>query len=79
MGSGVVPGTGRALARLVVNADDFGLHEAVNEGIVRAHREGIVTSASLMACGRAFDNALARSRSCAQLDLGVHLTLVDAR
>jgi hopanoid biosynthesis associated protein HpnK len=62
---------------ITVNADDFGLHEAVNEGIVRSHREGIVTSASLMACGKAFEDALRRCRSCPELDVGIHLTLVE--
>ncbi len=65
------------LRLVVVNADDFGLHEAVNEGVVRAHREGIVTSASLASCGRAFADAVSRFRSCPELDLGVHLTLVE--
>ena len=67
------------LRLVVVNADDFGLHEAVNEGVVRTHREGIVTSASLVACGRAFEDAVRRSRSCPGLGLGVHLTLVEER
>jgi predicted glycoside hydrolase/deacetylase ChbG (UPF0249 family) len=64
---------------IIVNADDMGLHEAVNEGIIRAHREGIVTSASLIACGAAFEDALIRCGSCPELDLGVHLTLVEER
>ncbi|MFQ5801323.1 MAG: ChbG/HpnK family deacetylase [Candidatus Methylomirabilales bacterium] len=63
----------------MVNADDFGLHESVNEGIVRAHREGIVTSASLITCGMAFEDALVRFRSCPELGLGIHLTLVEER
>ena len=62
---------------IVVNADDLGLHEAVNEGIIRAHQEGIVTSASLIACGGAFEDAVRRCESCPELDLGVHLTLVE--
>lgn len=69
----------REVARVVVNADDLGLHEAVNEGIVRAHREGIVTSASLIACGTAFEHALMQCRSCPELGLGIHLTLVEER
>ena len=57
---------------VIVNADDYGLSEGVNEGILRAHREGIVTSASLMvrqgACGHAVENA-------GELDLGLHIDL----
>ena len=40
--------------RLIVNADDFGLSEAVNRAVIEAHEHGIVTSTSLMAGGGAF-------------------------
>jgi len=62
--------------RLIVNADDLGVSERVNEGIVLAHRSGIVTAASLMAVGRAFDHAVQCCRQAPELDVGVHLTLV---
>ncbi|MCU0560040.1 MAG: ChbG/HpnK family deacetylase [Desulfobacterales bacterium] len=62
--------------RLVVNADDLGLCAAVNAGILCAHRRGIVTAASLMAVGAAFDHAVDGCRSAPGLDVGVHLTLV---
>ncbi|HEX5385189.1 MAG TPA: ChbG/HpnK family deacetylase [Gemmatimonadales bacterium] len=65
--------------RLIVNADDFGLAEIVNDGIVQAHRDGMLTSASLMANGAAFDDAVCRARAAPGLDLGVHLTLVEER
>ena len=61
---------------LIVNADDFGISEAVNDGIAEAHDRGIVTAASLMATGRAFDHAVALCRTFPALDAGVHLTLV---
>ena len=67
------------MRRLIVNADDFGLHAAVNRGILAAHTEGIVSSASLMAGGAAFDDAVRIARHCPQLGVGVHLTLVGAR
>ena len=38
----------RIRRRLIVNADDFGLSPSVNEAVIRAHREGILTTASLM-------------------------------
>ena len=63
--------------RLIVNADDFGLSEAVNRGIVAAHRDGIVTAASLTACGPAFEHAAALAAETPSLDLGVHLTLTQ--
>ena len=62
---------------LIVNADDLGLHEDINRGIYLAHTEGIVTSASVVACGAAFDHASRMVRECAELDVGVHLTLVE--
>ncbi len=64
---------------VVINADDFGLHPAVNRGIVRAYREGIVTSTSVMACGDAFEDAVQRLRGCPGLGVGIHLTLVEER
>ena len=67
------------MRRLIVNADDFGLHAAVNRGILTAHTEGIVSSASLMAGGAAFDDAVRIAKQCPQLGVGVHLTLVGAR
>ena len=66
------------MRRLIVNADDFGLHAAVNRGILAAHTEGIVSSTSLMAGGAAFDDAVRIAKQCPQLGVGVHLTLVGA-
>lgn len=61
--------------RLIVNADDFGLSHAINRGVVAAHRDGIVTAASVMTNGPAFEDAVALARQNPALDLGVHLTL----
>jgi hopanoid biosynthesis associated protein HpnK len=62
--------------RLIVSGDDLGLHPGINAGVIRCHREGIVTSASLCANGGAFEDAVAALRSAPDLDVGVHLTLV---
>ncbi|TCL68468.1 hopanoid biosynthesis associated protein HpnK [Hydrogenispora ethanolica] len=67
------------MKRLIVNADDFGLHESINRAIFRAHREGCVTSATLVAGGAAFDQAVNLARQCPGLGVGVHLTLVGLR
>ena len=67
------------MRRLIVNADDFGLHAAVNRGILAAHTEGIVSSTSLMAGGAALDDAVRIAKQCPQLGVGVHLTFVGAR
>ena len=63
---------------LIVNADDFGFTRDVNEGIVHAHREGILTATTLMATGDAFDHAVALARANPDLDIGVHLVLVGS-
>ena len=63
--------------RLIVNADDFGLTKGVNRAIVEAHSRGIVTSSTLMANGRAFDDAVQRVTSATRLSVGCHVVLVD--
>jgi hopanoid biosynthesis associated protein HpnK len=68
-----------AARKLIVNADDFGLSEKVNEGIVQAHRNGVVTSASIIANGVAFEHAVELCHSTPTLDVGVHLTLVEEK
>jgi predicted glycoside hydrolase/deacetylase ChbG (UPF0249 family) len=65
--------------RLVVNADDLGLSERINDGVVLAHRAGIVTACSLMAVGAAFGHAVAWCRRTPSLDVGVHLALVGGK
>jgi hopanoid biosynthesis associated protein HpnK len=67
------------MKRLIVNADDFGLHESINAGIIQAHREGCVTSTTLVAGGNAFDQAVMLARQNPNLGIGVHLTLVGLR
>ncbi len=66
-------------ASLIVNADDFGLCDGVNQGIARAFDHGIVTSTSLLATGEAFDQAVALARARPALDLGIHLSLIQTR
>jgi predicted glycoside hydrolase/deacetylase ChbG (UPF0249 family) len=63
---------------LVVNGDDFGLTPGVNAGILESHVRGILTSASLFANGRAFDEAVLIARQTPTLGVGCHLALVDA-
>ncbi len=67
------------MKRLIVNADDFGIASPVNRGIIRAHREGVVTSASLMAAGEAAEEAAALARENPGLSVGVHLCLTLER
>ena len=62
--------------QLVVNADDFGFTPDVNAGIVEAHRDGILTAATLMANGDAFEDAVRLARQTPGLDIGCHLVLI---
>jgi len=58
---------------LIVNADDFGRSEAVNRGVAEGFGRGIVTSASLVANGPAFDQAVAIAKALPGLGVGIHL------
>ncbi len=64
---------------LIVNADDFGFSPAVNAGIIRAHREGILTSATLLANAPGFEEAVGLARDNPRLGVGLHLNLVRGR
>jgi hopanoid biosynthesis associated protein HpnK len=63
--------------RLIVNADDFGFTAGVNRAIVEAHTRGIVTSTTLMANGRAFDDAVRCLKTVPRLSVGCHVVLID--
>jgi len=62
--------------RLIVNADDFGLSSSVNHAVIRAHQEGVLTTASLMVNEGAFDEAVRLARENPKLGVGLHLTLL---
>src|SRR5262245_57838012 len=62
--------------RLIVNADDFGRSHSINQAVVRAHREGILTTASLMVNGEAAEDAIKLARQNPRLGLGLHVSLV---
>jgi hopanoid biosynthesis associated protein HpnK len=63
--------------KLIVNADDFGLTAGVNRAIIDTHVDGVVSSATLMANGPAFDDAVTAARSAPNLSVGCHVVLVD--
>jgi len=63
--------------QLIVNADDFGLTPGVNRAIVETHGGGVVSSATLMANGPAFADAVQRARAAPTLSVGCHVVLVD--
>ena len=64
---------------LIVTADDFGAAHEVNDAVELAHREGILTAASLMVGGSAAADAVARAKDMPRLRVGLHLVLVEGR
>lgn len=64
------------MKKLIVNADDFGLHQAINDGIIQGHQQGFITSTSLMCGGEAFADAVRQAKAMPTLGVGIHLTLV---
>lgn len=67
------------MKQLVTNGDDFGYARSMNDAILRAHKHGILTSASLMPCGYDFEHAADLARHTPTLSVGVHLCLLQAR
>jgi chitin disaccharide deacetylase len=64
---------------LIISGDDFGSSEAVNRAIIKAHRDGVLTSASLMVNERAVDHAIGLAKDNSSLAVGLHLVLVSGR
>ena len=64
---------------LIVTADDFGAAHEVNDAVERAHRDGILTAASLMVTGDAAEDAVARAKTMPSLGVGLHVVLVEGR
>lgn len=67
------------MKRLIVNADDFGLTPGVNRAIVEAHERGVVSSATLMANGAAFGEAVALAGAMPKLSIGCHIDLIQLK
>jgi predicted glycoside hydrolase/deacetylase ChbG (UPF0249 family) len=64
-------------ARLILNADDFGLTRGINRAIGELHSAGVLTSATLMATGRAFSDAVSVAHAHPNLGVGCHIVLID--
>jgi chitin disaccharide deacetylase len=67
------------MKKLIINADDFGASKGINEGIVRAYKEGIVTSTTVMTNMPEFKSAMKVAKKNLGLGVGVHLNLVDGK
>ena len=64
------------MSKLIINADDFGLHSAINEGIIVGHTKGAITSTSILASGAAFNEAVDMAKEYPKLGIGIHIALV---
>jgi hopanoid biosynthesis associated protein HpnK len=62
---------------LIITADDFGIHEAVNEAVELASRAGALTATSLMMGAEATEDAVRRAHRLPNLRVGLHLVLAD--
>jgi hopanoid biosynthesis associated protein HpnK len=69
-------GTGR---KVILNADDFGRSSGINAAVMRAHHEGVLTSASLMVAGDAVEEAVALAQETPTLAVGLHLVVTGGR
>lgn len=69
--------TGERVDHLILTADDFGLSDAVNDAVEIAHRDGVLSAASLMVGGAASVDAVHRAKRCPRLRVGLHLVLVE--
>src|SRR5579871_6391524 len=65
--------------RLIVNADDFGRSSSINQAVIRSHREGILTTASLMVAEPVCDEAVALAKQNPKLGVGLHIALSHGR
>jgi len=63
--------------RLIINADDFGYTAGINRAILECSRSGVVTSATLMASGPAFSDAISSTQGAERLAIGAHIVLLD--
>ena len=67
------------MKKVIFNADDFGLGRGINQGILKAHQEGILTSATLMVNMPGFDQAVELALKVPSLGVGVHLNVIRGR
>ena len=67
------------MKKLIINADDFALHNSVNNAVIKANTTGVLTSTSIIPSGRCFDSAVDLIRKNNNIGVGVHLTLVHEK
>ena len=67
------------MPQLIVNADDFGFNKEITDGILEAHRNGVVTSTTLMVNMPAVEYAVEMSKDCPDLSVGIHVNLTAGK
>ncbi len=67
------------MMRVIFHGDDFGLTTGINKGVIQAHSHGLLSSASIVANGEAFEDAVSLVKENKDLDIGIHLVLSDER
>lgn len=63
--------------QVLFSADDFGMSVEINEAIEKAHKEGLLSTASLMVAGPAAADAVKRAKKLPSLNVGLHLVLIE--
>lgn len=67
------------MKHLIITADDFGLSESINEGIMKSYTEGVVTYLNIIPTGDAFEDAVRLAGESGLEEIGAHLTLTETR
>ncbi|MDD5134716.1 MAG: ChbG/HpnK family deacetylase [Phycisphaerae bacterium] len=65
--------------KMIINADDFGLCQGVNDAVAEAHTAGVLTSTTIMANMPAVDNAITIAKSTPSLGVGIHLNVLQGK
>ena len=66
------------MTSLIINADDVGLSDGINEAVKACYSKGIITGVSVIACGGSFREGAAMLREAARTEVGAHLALTGA-
>jgi predicted glycoside hydrolase/deacetylase ChbG (UPF0249 family) len=67
------------MMKVIFNGDDFGLTTGINKGIIQSYKDGLLTSASIVASGEAAEEAISLAKQNEGMDVGIHLILSDER
>jgi len=67
------------LKKLIISADDFGLHSSINEAIEKGFQEGVLTSTSILVNGKNFDEAVRISKRNPGLGVGLHFNIIEGK